>query len=109
MQTNTVGVRLRSDVWARYSAEAQGHGMALASFLRQRLENPVQVEAELAALRRAVERVGASEADAKDGRNARLQPGVLVEMLLLLRALAGPQKAGLAQKEVERRGLEVWR
>ncbi len=109
MQTNTVGVRLRSDVWARYSAEAQGHGMALGSYLRQRLENPVQLEDELAALRRAVERVGAGEADAEDSPATRLQPGILVEMLLLLRALAGPQKAGLAQKEVERRGLEVWR
>ncbi len=108
MATTSVGVRLTSEAWARYSAEAQAHEMPLAAYLRLRVEKWDQLESELTALRRAVERMGKGGGE-PNSRGTELQPGVLVEMLLLLRALAGPQKAGIAQKEVERRGLELWR
>lgn len=66
-----------------------------------------QTSALLAALRRC------SQAEPGIGqRNAlapECSPGTLVEILLLLRLLAGPQKAALAQAEVHRRGLETWK
>ena len=108
MESATVGVRLRNDVWSRYSAEAQAHGVPLSSYLRQRLEREDQFEGELAALRRAVERSAPPPASATPAP-APLPAGALVEVLLLLRSLVGPQKATVAQKEVERRGLETWR
>ncbi len=67
MKSNTVALRLRKDVWIRYSAEAQAQGVALGSYLRQRLEKEDQVDGELAALRRAVERSASSPPSGRGG------------------------------------------
>jgi hypothetical protein len=107
MASTTVGVRLKKDVWARYSAEAQTRGVSLGTFLRRRLEDDAQLGAEIAALRRAVERATNPSAPAPSATPP-ITPGALVEILLLLRQLVGPQKVAVAQKEVERRGLETW-
>ncbi len=108
MESTTVGVRLKKDVWARYSADAQAQGLSLGSYLRRRLEQQDHLEAELAALRRAVEHAATAPVPVAGGAPG-LPSGALVEVLLLLRSLVGPQKATVAQKEVERRGLETWR
>lgn len=105
METATVGVRLKGDVWIRYSAEAQAQGMPLGSYLRRRLEEQDSLAGELAALRHTMERALAALAY---GGTRAPPDGTLVEVLLLLRSIAGPQKAAVAQKEVERRGLETW-
>jgi uncharacterized protein len=39
METATVGVRPRGDVWTRYSAEAQALGVSMGTYLRRRLES----------------------------------------------------------------------
>ena len=103
-----VPIRLSPSVFERYSAEATALGQGLSAYLRERLEQQDRVESELAALRRAVERTAAGLAPANGGTTSP-SPGALVEMLLLLRSFVGPQKAAIAQKEVERRGLETWR
>ena len=109
MESTQVHLRLGNDVWARYSIQAQAHGVALGTYLRRRLEQPDQfLDGELAALRRVLEHAVALSTPAR-GEALQLPPGPLVEVLLLLRSLAGPQKAAVAQKEVERRGLETWR
>ncbi len=109
MESTQVHLRLSNDVWARYSAQAQAQGVALGTYLRKRLEQPDHfLDGELAALRRAVEQAAVASAPAR-GAASPFPPGTLVEVLLLLRSLAGPQKAAVAQKEVERRGLETWR
>ena len=108
MESTSVSFRLENDVWARYSAAAQARGVTLATYLRRRLERQDQLESELASLRHAVEHAASNGSAAGTGK-ASIAPGALVEMLLLLRSLAGPQKATVAQKEVERRGLETWR
>jgi len=108
MESNTVGVRLRKDVWIRYSAAAQARGTPVATYLRERLEQQDRLENELAALRRAVEHAATVPVPSA-GSGSATSAGAVVEVLLLLRSLAGPQKASVAQKEVERRGLEVWR
>ena len=107
MGSTTVGFRLTSDVWTRYSAEAEAAGVPLATHLRRRLEQQDGVIAELASLRSVVERGPGGRT--ATSRELPLPPGGLLEVLLLLRVLAGPQKATIAQREVERRGLEVWR
>jgi len=107
MASTTAGVRLNSDVWARYSAEAQAQGVTMGTYLRRRLEQEDRLEGELAALRRAVERKPPEPATTAGVAGA-FPAGALVEVLLLLRFLAGPQKAAIVQKEVERRGLETW-
>ena len=108
MESTSVSFRLENDVWARYATAAQTEGLTLATYLRRRLEQQDRLESELASLRRAVEhttRGGSPTAGSKGS----IASGALVEILLLLRSLAGPQKAAVAQKEVERRGLETWR
>ena len=40
---------------------------------------------------------------------AAITPGMVLESLLLLRALAQPQRAEMVQTEVRRLGLQVWR
>jgi hypothetical protein len=107
METTTVGFRLRNDVWARYSAEAEAQGVSLATHLRRRLEHQDDVLGELAALRRAVERATAHAAPASSAGPV-VTPGIIIEILLLLRTFVGPQKAAVARKEVERRGFETW-
>ncbi len=107
MSSTHVSVRLSSDAWARYSADAQGRGLALGTYLRQRLEEQDRLVAELA-IRAAAEQ-GASSREPAASSVSASDSGTLVEVLLLLRSLAGPQKSGVAQKEVERRGLSSWR
>src|SRR5690349_6213558 len=104
VNTATVGVRLRGDVWARYSAEAQALGISMGTYLRRRLEEQDRVAAELAALRAAIDR-GAQPARSSVATSSPATPGAIVEVLLLLRSLVGPQKSALVQKELERRGL----
>ena len=105
---NQVTLRLAPETWARLSAQAQDHCVPLATYLRRRLEEEDHIDAELGVLREVVERCARTPGG--DGeRGTKVPPGVLVEMLLLLRALAGPQRAAMAQGEVGRRGLEIWR
>jgi hypothetical protein len=108
MESTQVHLRLSNDIWARYSREAESHGVALGTYLRKRLEQPHQfMEEEVAALRHVIEHAVVTSAPASG--TSTLPPGAIVEMLLLLRSLVGPQKAAVAQKEIERRGLETWR
>ncbi len=107
MSSTKISVRLSADAWARYSAEAQARRVGLATYLRQRLEKQDLLVAELA-IRAAAEQ-GASTREASTSSTPLSDSGTLVEVLLLLRSLAGPQKSAVAQKEVERRGLSSWR
>ncbi len=107
MTSVAVGLRLRREVWARYSAAAQGLGIPLGTYLRQRLDEKDRLDEQLAALRAEVERRSTLEPSAA-GTPA-FAPGLLVELLLMLRMAVGPQNATVARKEVERRGLETWR
>jgi hypothetical protein len=105
-ETATVGVRLRGDVWARYSAEAQAAGVPLGTYLRRRLEEQDGIAASLDALRTAVERA-ALVAPPPTVLPPQLE-GTIVELLLLLRSIAYPQKTAMVHAEVTRRGLETW-
>ena len=101
MATVAVGIRFEREVWARHSAAAQVRGLPLGAYLRQLIDEHERVAAALDELRASVER-GVGEK-----RERELNAAVL-EMLLLLRAIAGPQKSAVMFKEVERQGLEPW-
>ncbi len=107
MTSVAVGLRLPREAWARYSAAAQGLGIPLGTYLRQRLDEKDRLDEQLAALRAELEPRMASAAPA--GGSPTFAAGLLVEVLLMLRMVAGPQNANVARKEVERRGLETWR
>lgn len=101
-----VGIRLEREVWERHSAAAQSLGLPLGVYLRRRLEEHDQTTSVLADLKSMAER---APSGAEGPSAANLRMALLIEMLLMLRQLAGPQRALMAQKEVERRGLGSWR
>jgi hypothetical protein len=108
MKSFGVSLRLSKDVYIRYATEAHVKSLSLAALLRSYLENQDRLlQGEIADLRRGLEQVAAASASTGKDEPA-MRPAVL-EMLLLLRSLAGPQRALMTQKEVERRGLETWR
>jgi len=111
VESNTVGFRLRKDVWARYSAEAQAEGVPLAVHLRRRLEREDALADQLASIQRAVDRFATERHPQREPEEKAptVDQALLLEALLLLRQLAGPQKSDLAQKELKRRGLAAWR
>jgi hypothetical protein len=101
-----VGIRLSTEVWTRHSAAAQALGVPLSVYLRERLDVQDSAATALAELQATLERRAIAPAASNEPAAS---PGVLVEVLLLLRQIAGPQRVGLAQKEVERRGLDLWK
>jgi len=107
MSSTNVAFRLGREAWTRYSMEAQQRGVALGTYLRQRLEEQDRVIAELS-LRSAVVQNATPRDEPRKGSPA-VELGTLVEVLYLLRTIAGPQKTAMVQKEVERRGLSAWK
>ncbi len=107
MNSSIVSVRLTRDAWTRYSIEAQRRRVALGTHLRQRLEEQDRLIAELAL--RALAEQSASSPPPPTATSPASDSGTLVEVLILLRTIAGPQKSAIAQKEVERLGLSSWR
>jgi hypothetical protein len=106
MSSTKVNVRLSTDAWKRYSAEAQARRVALATYLRQRLEHEDRLIAELAIRAATEEDAATRHPPAAYGSST--DSGTLVEVLLLLRSIAGPQKSAMVHKEVERLGLSSW-
>ncbi len=95
-----VGIRLSREAWARHSAAAQALGLPLSVYLRERLDEKDSTAGALAAVQLTLERRLAS---------AESTVGILVELLLLLRGIVGPQRSAMVYKEVERQGLEPWK
>jgi hypothetical protein len=108
MSSNNVGFRLGRDAWNRYSAEAQQRGVALGTHLRQRLEEQDRLIAELI-LHATVAHNAAAHQKAREESAPGTEPGTLIEVLLLVRSIAGPQKTDMAHKEVERLGIATWK
>ncbi|HTP28376.1 MAG TPA: hypothetical protein VMK12_22315 [Anaeromyxobacteraceae bacterium] len=103
MTTVAVGIRFEREVWARHSAAAQARGIPLGTYLRKLLDEREQVATALGELRASLERgVGNQEGNSAPPTSQ----AAILEMLLILRQLAGPQRAGVAQAEVHRQGLE---
>lgn len=109
-----VQVRLNPSRQLIYEDEAARQGKALATYLRERLEAQDDEQARSAALRAElangmaelrgiVERGGTSTS----GNNAADQ-SMLLELLILMRAVAGPDKIKMAHAEMKRQGVKHW-
>jgi hypothetical protein len=99
-----IKLRLSVEKEVIYQAEAQARGKPLGTYLRERLEVQDDLAAELAALRRAIDRAPGRS----DGTAASADMGVMLELLLLVRSIAGPQKMQMVQQELQRIGLSIW-
>ena len=110
-----VTVRLDPADLERYSAEAAARGVGLSTYLRDRLADQDPLLAELASIRRALESLSSSGSPEPPARapiasgEAASHQAILLETLLLCRSIAQPQRTEVAQGEVARLGLSVWR
>lgn len=104
MGSNQVTIRLTDEAWARYSALAETRGVALSTFLRERLEQQDEYLASELALRA---RPAASPPATPPAPT--VPASVHLEMLLILRQIASPQKVDIARGELRRLGLESFK
>lgn len=105
---DSIPLRLTVEKREMYEAQAMAAEMPLSTFLRERLEREDALLEELQMLRRVFERVAERAPGNEKGASGDINTSaVLLEMLLILRQLGGA-KSGLAQKELERQGIEVW-
>lgn len=109
-----VQLRLSPDQRMIYEDEAARQGKPLATYLRERLEaqddkkdRSAALRAELAngmaELRGIVERGGSSTPGDKTGDSS-----ILLELLILMRAIAGPDRIKMTHAELRRQGISVW-
>ncbi len=105
---DAIPLRLTVEKRELYEAQAMAAELPLSTYLRNRLEREDAVLDELQMLRRAVERMAdRAPGETQGGDGLQGMGGVLLEMLLTLRQLAGA-KNDLAQKEIARLGYDVW-
>ncbi len=109
-----IQLRLSEEIKARYEDEAASRGMGLVPYLRQRLEQGDAIAEQLAELRTLIadgfdrlESAGTGMSASGSGSGA-VDPGMVIEMLLLLRAVVGEGKLGIVHGELRRQGLPVW-
>src|SRR5690606_13741119 len=107
-----IHVRLSPEKQALLEDEAARKGKRLATYLRELLEGENDLEGELAALRREVVSLHHVIEDLADtGLRGQAEPGtnpVQIETLLLLRAIAGPERMKPVKGEMKRLGIDVW-
>ena len=107
-----IQVRLSPEKQALLEDEAARKGKRLATYLRELLEGENDLQGELAALRREVVSLHHVIEDLADtGLRGQAEPGtnpVQIETLLLLRAIAGPERMKPVKGEMKRLGIDVW-
>lgn len=105
---DAIPLRLTVEKRELYEAQAAAAELPLSTFLRNRLEREDLLLDEIQMLRRALERVADNQkGPAKDTVNTTGTMPVLLEILLTMRQLGG-QKTVLAQKELQRQGINIW-
>ena len=117
-----IKVRLREGQAAIYAAEAESRGVGISTYIRERLEEADSRREELAGIRGAlidlgdtVDELRNQRADTGDNANSQVQiepaipNAVQIETLMLLRAIASPEKMRVVHGELDRQGIDAWR
>jgi hypothetical protein len=105
---DAIPLRLTVEKRELYEAQAAAAELPLSTFLRNRLEREDLLLDEIQMLRRALERVADNhKGPATNAVNTTETMPVLLEILLTMRQIGG-QKAVLAQKELQRQGINIW-
>ncbi len=108
-----IQVRLSPEKQALLEDEAARKGKRLATYVRELLESENDLQGALAALRREIASLHHVIEDLADTGPRSDQSGsgsnaVQIETLLLLRAIAGPERAKVVWGELRRIGYEPW-
>ncbi len=116
-----IKVRLTEGQAARYAAEADRRGVAISTYIRERLGAADDRSEELAGIRDALVELGdtVDELRAQGGGNRQIEArqdgpstvepnAVQIETLMLLRAIASSEKLRMIRGELDRQGIESW-
>lgn len=99
-------IRMEPETYGKWALEAQNAEMPLGPYLLQKLEEGSAQEALLHEIRQTLSRIEHQSQGGTKGTTDHI--GAIVELLLLTRQIAGPQKVKIAQGEVVRLGLKLW-
>lgn len=108
---NPINIRLSREQQSRYATEAAKFGVPLATYLREQLEAKANLMEEISSLKQEVVSVieFIDESKGRSGENGGSREiNIMLEMLLLLRQIAQPQKVQFAQSELRRLGFTIW-
>lgn len=98
--TNPINIRLSAEKRFLYEAEAAHKGQSLSVYLRERLEKSEASSQDLQYLREFLENIPKSSSH---------EHGILLEILLLLRYMAGTEKNCFVRNELNRLKIPVWK
>lgn len=111
-------IRLTPEKHHELSAIAFARGITLAELLRERLDLADPIFGALANLQQEVSLIpkGAAKVGLQHSAPAKGDPAsdavkthaILIEILLLMRAVAGPDRLNRARAEMARQGLQFW-
>lgn len=105
-----IPIRLPTEWVDRYTEAAARAGLPLSTYLRRRLMSDDQSLEALAGIRAAMDRLAAAQVVSKDRNEGGGQGGaddvsINLEVLLLLRMLAGQSRLDMVQAELRRQGV----
>lgn len=105
-------IRFSDEEYARYetmAAEAFPHPLPVSTYLKQRLAAGDTMADAITMLGRAIDDLGRRDTDRSQADAAPADaPKMLLEILLLLRAVANPQHVRLVHGELQRLGVGAW-
>ena len=97
--TDLITIRLPPEQRLLYEAEAARRGQSLSTYLRERLEKGESSSPELQNLQDLLKNIPQSSSH---------DQGILLEILLLLRYIASPEKLNLVRRDLKRLNIPVW-
>jgi hypothetical protein len=98
--TNPINIRLSAEKRFLYEAEAAHRGQSLGVYLRERLEQSEASSHELQKIHDLLKNLTSSSSSHDQG--------ILLEILLILRYIASPEKLNLVRKDLKRLNVPVW-
>lgn len=98
--TNPINIRLSPEKRFLYETEAARQGQSLGVYLRERLEQSEASSHELQKIHDLLKNLTSSSSSHDQG--------ILLEILLILRYIASPEKLNLVRRDLKRLNIPVW-
>lgn len=98
--TNPINIRLSAEKRFLYETEAAHRGQSLGVYLRERLEKSESSSQDLQNIHNLLKNLSPSSSSHDQG--------ILLEILLLLRYIASPEKLNLVRKDLKRLNIPAW-
>lgn len=103
-----IQLRLSPDRHLAYEEDAARQNKPLATYLRERLEASDDLRSELTVLRQDIADLRHAVEDRKQTASQDITQSLLAEILLMLRAIGGPDRTKTVRAELARLGYVLW-